>query len=397
MPNPKSITKRFSTVVIRCLFVGWAIVLTSVAGAQGPPNPPANPAGGFQPLVLNLPVANAAVVQPQQRGRLTTADADQRGLVLEGIAGIPVRMSLPIADPAQFWVITPVNQNLVRIQLSDHGKLWSLTATALAGPVVLQISRRDANQLWRVSGQGAAIRLDSVGFPGQSLAGNTRGVVRLEPTSQVNSQFWLASYQRPPAHLHLPVVRLVQHEYRPLPAGRPARIQLFNSHRSEIRIVLTDLMNQRSYPQQSIQPGQSIPVSLERDLGGEIIERYEVSDSTGRIHVDEFITVVPPAILYDISVYEKFLQSIAIDRTGKSPNVIEDVNYQAKSVGIFPLPAGNALRDGMQIDVWQEAVLQANPGGVRGPISLPSQRTPALSPMEKVLQEQQRLQSRQRP
>ena len=79
----------------------------------------------------------------------------------------------------------------------------------------------------------------------------------------------------------------------------------------------------------------------------------------------QFVTQIPPAPIYDLSVYEEFLQSIAIDRTGTSPNPIEDVNYQPKSIGWLPLPPGAALPARGQIDAYEDAKAANNPGAVR--------------------------------
>ena len=79
----------------------------------------------------------------------------------------------------------------------------------------------------------------------------------------------------------------------------------------------------------------------------------------------ELITAIPPSAFYDLSVYEEHLQSIAIDRTGKSPNPIEDVNYVPKSIGWLPLPAGPELPPHGQLDVHLRAKLANNAGAVR--------------------------------
>jgi hypothetical protein len=70
-------------------------------------------------------------------------------------------------------------------------------------------------------------------------------------------------------------------------------------------------------------------------------------------------------VLYDMSVYEIFLQSIAIDRTGTSPNPIEDVNYQPRSVGFFLIPPGDELPPNAVIDAYRVAQESENQGAVR--------------------------------
>ncbi len=82
-------------------------------------------------------------------------------------------------------------------------------------------------------------------------------------------------------------------------------------------------------------------IDVERDNGATKVETFEVRDVNGFWNRREFRTDIPPATLYDLSVYEEFLQSIAIDRTGTSPDPIEDVNYQPRSIGLFLLPPGS--------------------------------------------------------
>ncbi len=60
-----------------------------------------------------------------------------------------------------------------------------------------------------------------------------------------------------------------------------------------------------------------------------------------------------------------FCKSIAIDRTGKSPNPIEDINMQPRSIGFFLVPPGDAIREGSVLDVYRVAEDAKNPGAVR--------------------------------
>jgi hypothetical protein len=99
-----------------------------------------------------------------------------------------------------------------------------------------------------------------------------------------------------------------------------------------------------------------------------------------------------------VSVYEEFLQSIAIDRTGKSPNVIEDINYQPRSVGFLLLPPGDQLQDNSVLDVYRAAADSKNPGAVRklspsdynnSSSSKPSSAVPSSDPLNDLLKQLQ--------
>jgi hypothetical protein len=115
-----------------------------------------------------------------------------------------------------------------------------------------------------------------------------------------------------------------------------------------------------------------------------VVETHEWVDPLGNVTRQEYSNPIPAAERYDISVYEKFLQSIAIDRTGKSPNKIEDINYQPKSVGRFVVPAGERLPERASIDVFGQARQANNPGGVRR-IQMPASPVANPDPLREIL------------
>jgi hypothetical protein len=111
-------------------------------------------------------------------------------------------------------------------------------------------------------------------------------------------------------------------------------------------------------------------------------------DAFGNWNQQQYNTPIPPTVLYDISVYEEFLQSIAIDRTGKSPNPIEDVNYQPRSIGFFLVPPGDELPEVAEIDAYRIAEDSQNPGAVRrlNPRDLQKNNaTPSADPLRELL------------
>ena len=161
--------------------------------------------------------------------------------------------------------------------------------------------------------------------------------------------------------------------YPPLP---PARVELRNDGRREIQLGLMDLQNPSANQTMRILPGAATEVQLARDSGGQRIEHYRVVNSFGQSVTREIITEVAPVTRYEIVVHEWAMQSVAIDRTGKSPNVIEDINFQGRGIGRFVLPAGPALQSGV-INVYSAAVRQGNAGSVQPMVpteDLPSKR-----------------------
>ena len=129
-------------------------------------------------------------------------------------------------------------------------------------------------------------------------------------------------------------------------------------------------------------------IQLDRDPGGTILATFETMDAFGNWNQRQFKTPIPPTVLYDMSVYEEFLQSIAIDRTGTSPNPIEDINYQPRSIGFFLVPPGVELPEVAEIDAYRIANDSQNPGAVRrlNPRDLQkANAAPATDPLKDLL------------
>ena len=126
---------------------------------------------------------------------------------------------------------------------------------------------------------------------------------------------------------------------------------------------------------------------MKRDPGATLVETVELRSGTGVWESRQLVTSIPPTALYDLSVYTEHLQSIAIDRTGKSPNMVEDVNYVPKSVGWFLLPAGADLPASGSLDVYAEARKADNPGAVRKINFEEYNDPPETRPLEALLKE----------
>jgi hypothetical protein len=171
----------------------------------------------------------------------------------------------------------------------------------------------------------------------------------------------------------------------PLP---PVTVSLKNSGPREIRVTINDLMESAESTQVRIPANGTKPMLVRRDAGADLVKLIQTYAPDGSVITREVSTPIPPQPRYELVVHEWTVQSVAIDRTGKSPNVIEDVNYQGKGVGRFQLPPGDRLTGGT-IDVLRVAAAQQNQGSV-APIRTDSDDpvTRPLSPLEKMLQQQ---------
>ncbi|MCA9191447.1 MAG: hypothetical protein KDB03_06790 [Planctomycetales bacterium] len=307
--------------------------------------------------------------------------ARSQGLGLQSVRG-------PLQGQDDWW-IAPVG-SFVRLQTNHLGIAYALSAQP-SGMVTLAPLTQDAHQLWRVlpanSGAGQFV-FENVQLAGRGLALTPSGPV-LQPLAVIANQGWLPIIVPQPVGWE-PVWRSVNREVRPNPPLPPAQLELANSHRFALFILLADNRRLNSVEQIRIEPQSSTIVSVDRDPGATIFETYELRSPSGIWKRDQSVTPIPATSYYDVSVYEEHLQSIAIDRTGKSPNMIEDVNYVPKSVGWLKLPAN--LPDAGRIAIYEQASAAKNPGAVRrlDPRSFdkgPNTGSSSLSPLEQLLQE----------
>lgn len=143
----------------------------------------------------------------------------------------------------------------------------------------------------------------------------------------------------------------------------PVQIEFINSHNETIVISLTDNFHPNRRPEYQLAPGESQRVQLPRDAGKTRIEVFQTVDAVGVPIEQETRVDVPPTVRYQVIVHRIRIQSIAIDRTGTSPNPIEDINTQGIGVGRFTLPPGDQLTSGV-IDAFGIAQAAGNRGTV---------------------------------
>lgn len=170
----------------------------------------------------------------------------------------------------------------------------------------------------------------------------------------------------------------------------PARVRLINTARRELQVAVIDLRDGNPTRAVRLPPGGTQSLTLERDAGAERVALVQTYDEFGFPWVQEVVSEIAPAARYELVVHEWAVQSVAIDRTGKSPNVIEDIRHQGRGIGRFPLPPGDQLQDG-PIDVYRMALAANNPGAV-GPLVPDDDSFPAdnASRLERAILEAQR-------
>jgi hypothetical protein len=310
--------------------------------------------------------------------------AQQQFLARSGASSF---MLMPqVAGAVADWMLVPLANGMIRIQFRQGNDFFALGCNRQArigwGPI-----GADPGQLWRVYpfNGGGGYLFESVMFPGQCLTWGNGGLF-MQTISFAPTQIW--SPFIPPFIPIEPVLKNVSTQVVPNPPLGPAKVELVNQHSETVWVLLADHRAGGAVKTIRIPAGSSETVELDRDAGSVVEETYEVLLSNGQWNRQVFRTNVPPAVLYDISIYEEFLQSIAIDRTGKSPNTIEDINYQPKSVGWFLIPPGDSIPEQYAMDVYDAAKSAGNPGAVRRiDPKLLDKPSKAVDPLKAILQE----------
>ena len=263
------------------------------------------------------------------------------------------------------WVVSPLGNSLAHVNWVQNNQSYALGASNPRQPLRFQNTNSSLDQLWRFQrfpGYSNQYLLESLQYPGYCATYGNNGF-SLQPIGFLpTQQFWfdaVPQFQLPP------VSQTLSQQVIANPALPPSQVTLTNPARDSAMVVLADLRDPAAAQQITLASGGSHSVTLDRDAGSQIVETFAVASPGGQWNQQQRVYQIPPVPLYDISVYEIFLQSIAIDRTGTSPNPIEDINYQPRSIGIFQVPPGDALPVQATIDVVSTANRSGNPGGVR--------------------------------
>lgn len=270
-------------------------------------------------------------------------------------------------EDAQVWHLNPVAPGVFRIHSDARGRGWSLASVPENAPRLVPTSN-STDQLWHfVAAPGDPSRFALASLrtaPAPAVLTWTDGLgCAMRPRVWSPNQMWRV------VHLNrgLPPVFgeyvFSSRQIQPNPPLQAANVEFTNSHSKELWVLLVDRAANGN-TRLKIPSGGSIVISLQRDAGAMLVEYYERTVPFGGVQREEFATPIPPASRYDLSVYEVIVQSIAIDRTAKGRNKVEDVQYAPRSLGWFELPPGPDLVDG-PLDVYEAAKSQQNPGGVR--------------------------------
>lgn len=281
------------------------------------------------------------------------------------VAAVDRTNSLRVVRPAsRGWTSNVISTNGLRagmpVSISTVDDGLRISAVRDSGDWIAWNHQQGA---WRPTTIGSGISA----FGDVALLGSANRGFAVDHSGQlIASQYaggrWGCSVCRP--GLDTPV-RVAAREITPNPGVKPANVRFENRHAEELLVRIYDNRASQRPIDITLAPGESRVVPLERDTGGFVTQTYFDRGVFGGV-VQRVRTVpIPPAQIYDVTVYEKSISSVYFDRTTNRTNVPDEVQRSLKSIGAFPIPPGDLLPDGARIDVYREAASQRNPGAVR--------------------------------
>lgn len=111
-----------------------------------------------------------------------------------------------------------------------------------------------------------------------------------------------------------------------------------------------------------VAPGKSVRFRIERDSGAVLDEVFLAPTPGGGFHEEARQIRIPPTSRYTANVWVNRVTSVYFDRTTNKGPDPDEVNQSLVSLGVFPLPPGEELRDGDRIDVYREATCASQSG-----------------------------------
>lgn len=147
----------------------------------------------------------------------------------------------------------------------------------------------------------------------------------------------------------------------PLPT---VQVNFDNTHNEELVLKLHDIEKGGAPVELRIGPGESQPARIQRSSGATLEESFYAPDRDGRWVENVHRVPLPPRGRYTVTVYASRQTSVYFDRTRNKGPVPDEASNSLVSLGVFVLPPGSLLDDGVHIDIYREVTARANPGEV---------------------------------
>ncbi|MFN9718460.1 MAG: hypothetical protein ACK58L_07195 [Planctomycetota bacterium] len=163
--------------------------------------------------------------------------------------------------------------------------------------------------------------------------------------------------------------QLVSREYIPNPALPPARVTLKNPGTDPLVVQIVDLLMPKQPPEEKIKANGESTVVLDREAGGVLKEVFLVPGPNGILLEQTATHPIPPQQRFTLTVWadrETYKVLPFKDAPKGAPkSVTEGFSRRSQvSLGVIPIPAGELLQDGEQMDLMLITRRLKNPGAV---------------------------------
>ena len=181
-----------------------------------------------------------------------------------------------------------------------------------------------------------------------------------------NGGAWSTGYAIP-SLTHTP--KLIRLEFVPNPVLPPANVTLINSGTDQLVVQIVDLFDPRQPPEETIPAGSNLQISLARESGGMLEEKFLAPGPGGILLEQTASHPIPPEQLFILTIWsDKETYKVLPFKDapkGAPKSVTEGFSRRSQvSLGVLPIAPGELLRDGEQFDLIQIARRLKNPGAV---------------------------------
>ena len=306
---------------------------------------PENVAGGFRSgsyvTALHTPVPGGSpttfVSAVDARGQLRVLNSQAGGWLDEAVPGVALTVGSPVAAVYDGGLsLCAIRGDGGWRQWHRRGGRWNEFAIADGFPV------------------GAPVLYDA--FGPRAFAIDRRG--RLNAARYIGGRWRCALCI--PGFAFAP--QLVSRSVVAKPPLAPANVELVNSHKDELVLKVADRRSPGRPKEVRIAPGESTNFRIDRDAGAVLEEVYLAPGPLGTPVEQVHQYPLPPQSYYDIVVYINRVTSVYFDRTKNRTSKPDSMQRSLVSLGVFPVPPGDLLREGDRVDAYQEAKYQENPG-----------------------------------
>ncbi len=163
--------------------------------------------------------------------------------------------------------------------------------------------------------------------------------------------------------------QLVSRQFIPNPELPPASVTLVNTSDDPLVVQVVDLFDPRQPPEEKLAAGAKTSMQLPRESGGILEEVFLVPGPGGLLLEQTASHPIPPEQRFTLAVWsDKETYKVLPFKNAKKgapKSVTEGFSRRSQvSLGVIPVPPGELLRDGAQMDLVQITQRLKNPGAV---------------------------------